>query len=83
MEPVVGAAVAAAVAWASILAASLAPAHRLDPRALRLGGGLSLAAVGLALLGVPLPGWLPALLAVGAVLAGVWLARRRSAAQPP
>ena len=76
MEPVVGAVVAAAVAWASILAAGLAPAGRLDPRALRLGGGLSLGAIGLAMLGLPIPAWLPVLLAAGAVAAGILLARR-------
>jgi hypothetical protein len=80
MEPVVGAAVAAVVAWLSILGASLLPARRFDPRALRVGGGLSLAAVGLAMMGAPIPAWLPIAAALGAVAFGL---RPRPAAQPP
>lgn len=74
MDPLLGAATAALVAWLSILAAVYLPVGRLDsPRARQLGAA-SLLLVGLGVLGLPVPPWLPvAVLGLGA--AGLAVAR--------
>lgn len=78
MEPLVGAIVASAVAWASIVAAAVFPVP-LDLGWLRRLGAASLAVLGLAVLGAPLPEWLPlALLALGLVVALVAPRTRRT-----
>lgn len=67
MDPLTGALVASAVAWASILLALRVPLDRwVDPRGLRLVGGATLALLALGALGLPVPARLPlALLAAG------------------
>ncbi len=76
MDPLTGAAVAAAVAWISILVAVLIPSRRPLPREpLRAVAGLTLALFALLLLGVPAPGTLPLGFLAGG-LAGVWLSAR-------
>lgn len=69
LTPLTASLLAATVAWASILAVVHLPARRLPVRRLRVVGGLTIAALGAVVLGVPLPGWAPvALLVVGGVL---------------
>ncbi|MEK6984781.1 MAG: hypothetical protein AABX89_00135 [Candidatus Thermoplasmatota archaeon] len=69
MDPLVGALVASAVAWLSIVAAAVFPV-RMDLGLLRLLGAISIALLGLAAFGLPVPGWLSlAVLAAGIVAA--------------
>ena len=82
MDPLVGAIVAAVAAWASIAAAALLPL-RIPARRLRWVGAASIAAVGLAALGVPVPAWgALAILAVGVLGAAVLPTRAVSDAGP-
>jgi hypothetical protein len=69
MDPLIGAVLAAAVAWLSIVTAALFPVP-LDLGWLRRLGAVSLALLGLAAFGLPVPGFLPvAVLVVGLGLA--------------
>ncbi len=72
MEPMIGALVAAGTAMASILIAIRLPERYLPIDRLRVVGGLSLALLGLVILGAPLPGDLPTIvLALGLVFAAL------------
>lgn len=65
MDPVIGAVIAVAVAWLSILVLIVLP-WRPPVRGLRRGGALALGTVALMLWGLPLPAWTPlAVLVVG------------------
>lgn len=70
MDPLVGAAIAAVAAVLSIAGAVLVPAKRLPVQRLRRVGAVSLALVGLGLLGVPIPTIAP----LGVLLGGAALA---------
>ena len=59
MDSLTGAVVAAAVAWASIVAAAVLPVRPAFLRRLRVAGAASLGLVGLAAFGVPVPGAVP------------------------
>jgi len=59
MDSLTGAAVAAVVAWLSIVAAAMLPVRDGFLRRMRGAGALSLAFVGLAALGAVVPGWVP------------------------
>lgn len=80
MDPLLGALVAAGVAWVSIALAAVlplpVPVHRL-----RWAGAASLALVGLIAMGVPLLAWMP--LAVLAAGLAVGFALPAPAAQQP
>ncbi len=65
MDPLTASLLAASVAWLSILAVVHLPAGRLPVRRLRVVGGLTIAALGAVVLGVPLPGWAPVAVLVG------------------
>lgn len=78
MEPLVGALVASAVAWLSIVAAAIFPVP-LDLGWLRRLGAASLAVLGLAVLGLPVPGWLPVVLLVAGLVAALVAPRARRA----
>lgn len=80
MDPLSAALVAAGAAWLSIFAAAHLPASRLDLRAVRLTGAASLALLGLAALGLPVPAWAPvAVLAAGMAGTALWSLARRPA----
>lgn len=69
MDPLTASLLAAAVAWLSILAVVHLPAGRLPVRRLRVVGGLTIAALGAVVLGLPLPDWSPvAVMVVGGIL---------------
>ncbi len=71
MDSLIGALVAAAVAWLSIVAAAVFPVP-LDLGWLRRLGAVSLALLGILALGAPVPGWLPlAVLGLGLAAAMV------------
>lgn len=73
MDSLTGAIIAAAVAWASILAAAVLPIPAYAFERLRWVGGAAIGLVALALVGVPVPGLLPpATLLVGAVASFAW-----------
>lgn len=77
MESLTGAAIAAAAAWLSVLAAVFLPVPDAWFRRLRWVGAASIAVVGLTLAGVPLPSAAPAaVLLAGGVLALAWPTRR-------
>lgn len=83
MDPVIGALVAAAVAWLSIwLVISVPRVGRIrpDPRVLRGAGAATIAVFGLQVLGVPAPVWLPFLTLGGGFVIAVVLAPRGYAA---
>ena len=85
MQPLVGAALAGLVAAGSIVLAALVPVRHLDRNVLRLGGAVSLALVGLAVLGAPVPASAPiAAMActLGAALAVPGLAARARRPEP-
>jgi hypothetical protein len=80
MDSLTGAAIAAAVAWASILLAALLPipAHAFER--LRWVGGATIGLVALAMVGVTVPGYLPGTVLIGGTsVALAWPARRRPA----
>lgn len=73
MDSVVGAVIAAAVAWASILLAAVLPIPAFAFERLRWVGGAAIGLVALALVGMPVPGYLPpATLGAGAAVALAW-----------
>ena len=73
MDSLTGAAIAAAAAWLSVVAAVFLPVPDAWFQRLRWVGAASIAVVGLTLLGVPIPALAPAvLLACGAVAAFAW-----------
>ena len=80
MDGLTGALVAALVGWLSIVAASLLRLPGPVLARLRVAGGASLAGIALALLGVPVPAWVPVALLAGGVAAGllVWARVRRA-----
>jgi hypothetical protein len=70
MDSFVGALLAAAVGWTSIVLASVAPVSRDRLPALRLAGGASLGLVALVVVDVPVPSWLGLLvIAIGLAVA--------------
>ena len=70
MDSLTGAIIAAAVAWASIIAAAVLPIPAFAFERLRWVGGAAIGLVALALVGVPVPSFLPpATLIVGALAA--------------
>ena len=76
MDSLTGAAIAAAAAWLSVLAAVFLPVPDAWFRRLRWVGAASIAVVGLTLVGVPLPNAAPAVvLVVGAAVAFAWPAK--------
>ena len=78
MDSLTGAAIAAAAAWLSVLAAVFLPVPDAWFRRLRWIGAASIALVGLTLVGAPLPSAAPAVvLAVGGAVALAWPAARR------
>lgn len=80
MDSVTGAAIAAVVAWASILVAAVLPIPARAFARLRWVGGAAIGLVALALVGVPVPGYLPPAVLIGGTCAALaWPARR----QPP
>lgn len=83
MDSLTGAAIAAAVAWASILLAALLPIPAYAFERLRWVGGAAIGLVALALVGVAVPGYLPpAVLIGGASVALAWPPRRRGVIVP-
>lgn len=73
MDSLTGAIVAAAVAWGSILLAALLPIPTYAFTRLRWVGGTAIGLVAIALVGVPIPGYLtPVVLVVGAIAAFAW-----------
>lgn len=66
MDSVTGAAIAAGVAWLSILVAAVLPIPAFAFERLRWVGGAAIGLVALALVGVPVPAYVPA----GVLLAG-------------
>lgn len=73
MDSLTGAAIAAGVAWLSILLAAVLPIPAFAFERLRWVGGGAIALVALALVGVPVPGYVPvALLVAGSALALAW-----------
>lgn len=73
MDGLVGAAIAAGVAWASILLAAVLPIPDAAFTRLRWVGAAAIGLVALALVGVPVPGYLPpAVLVGGAAVALAW-----------
>ena len=84
MDSLTGAIVAAAVAWASILVAAVLPIPAFAFARLRWVGGGAIGLVALALVGVPVPGYLPpAVLIGGAAVALAWPRRRSGARVAP
>lgn len=82
MDSLVGAAIAAAAAWLSVLAAVFLPVPDAWFARLRWVGAASIAVVGLTLLGAPLPPLAPAvILTVGALGALAWPLPPRRPAQ--
>ena len=80
MDSLTGAAIASAVAWASIVVAAVVKVPQPLLARLRIVGAASMAALGLAILGLPVPGWVPAsILVAGAAVA---LATRPKPAAP-
>lgn len=73
MDSLTGAIVAAVVAWASILLAAVLPIPGYAFTRLRWVGGVAIGLVALALVGLPVPGYLtPVVLVGGAVAAFAW-----------
>lgn len=73
MDSLTGAIVAAAVAWASILLAAVLPIPAYAFTRLRWVGGVAIGLVALALVGLPVPGYLtPVVLVGGAIAAFAW-----------
>lgn len=73
MDSLTGAAIAAGVAWLSILLAAVLPIPAFAFARLRWVGGGAIGLVALALVGVPVPGYVPvALLVGGSALALAW-----------
>lgn len=73
MDSLTGAIIAAAVAWASILVAAVLPIPAYAFARLRWVGGVAIGLVALALVGLPVPEYVPpAALAGGAVVSFVW-----------
>lgn len=70
MDPLLGALVAAGVAWLSIALAALLPLP-VPVERLRWAGACSIALVGLMALGVPLPAWSPLAVLAGGLLASL------------
>lgn len=84
MDSLTGAVVAAAAAWASILLAAVLPIPAFAFARLRWVGGAAIGLVALALVGVPVPGYLPpAALIGGAGVALAWPRRRPAAPAAP
>lgn len=80
MDSLTGAAIAAVVAWASILLAAVLPIPAAAFERLRWVGGAAIGLVALAMVGVTVPGYLPAAVLVGGTSAALaWPARRRHA----
>lgn len=80
LDPLTGALLAVAAAWASVMLVILWPRPKqakIRPAELRSVGGLVLATIGLQLLGVPVPEWLPIGVAVGGLAALLFVAWRR------
>lgn len=79
MDSLTGAAIAAGVAWASILAAAVLPIPAFAFARLRWVGGAAIGLVALALVGVPVPAYAPAgLLIGGSAVALAWPQRPRA-----
>ncbi len=78
MDPLTASLLAAAVAWASILAVVHLPRGRLPIQQIRLVGGITIAALGAVVLGAPIPGWSPVLVMVAG---GLFIVMRPAAAQ--
>ncbi|MEK6975781.1 MAG: hypothetical protein AABY18_05515 [Candidatus Thermoplasmatota archaeon] len=73
MDSLTGAAIAAAVAWLSILLAAVLPIPAFAFQRLRWVGGGAIGLVALAVVGVPVPGYLPPVtLGAGAAAALAW-----------
>lgn len=84
MDSLTGAAIAAVVAWLSIVAAAFLPIPPMAVQRLRWVGAASIALVGLALVGVAVPTTLPgAVLVVGGVLSFLWPKRGTAAVGGP
>ncbi len=81
MDPLAGAAIAALVAWTSILIAVAIPnRHPLPRRPLQAVAGLSLGLMALLVLGAPVAGSWPLVFLAGGI-AGVWLSARLPTAE--
>jgi hypothetical protein len=65
MDGLIGAAIAAGVAWASILLAAVLPIPDYLFARLRWVGGVAIGLVALALLGVPVPSYAPPVALIG------------------
>ncbi len=84
MDSLAGAIVAAGVAWISILLAALLPVPAFAFTRLRWVGGAAIGLVALALVGVPVPGYLPPVVLIGgAALALLWPRARPAAPASP
>ena len=80
MDSLTGAAIAAAAAWLSVVAAVVLPVPDAWFQRLRWVGAASIGLVALTLLGAPLPALAPAVvLGVGALVAFAWPIRRPAA----
>lgn len=66
MDPLIGAAIAVVIAWASIVIAVAVP-WRPPIKGMRRAGAAALIVVALMIWGVPMPGWLPLVVLVGGV----------------
>lgn len=83
MDSLTGAIIAAAVAWASILLAAVLPIPGYAFTRLRWVGGVAIGLVALALVGLPVPGYLtPVVLVGGAIAAFAWPHRTKRGATP-
>lgn len=82
MDPLIGALVAATVAWLSILVAVILPAGRLPTGPVKILGGLSILLLGLMVLGVAVPSMVPLAFLGGGIL-GVWLTTPPASVRPP
>lgn len=75
MDPLIGAALAAAVAWISIVLVAVLPGRPLPRKPLRIVGGGSVGLLGLGILGAPISAFVPLAFLAGGI-AGVWLAAK-------
>lgn len=81
MDSLTGAIIAAAVAWGSILLAAVLPIPSYAFERLRWVGGVAIGLVALALVGFPVPNYVPpATLVGGAVVSFAWPHQRVAAA---
>lgn len=77
MDVLTGALLAAAVGWASVLAAIALPLDRLArPEHLRVAGALTLALIAAGALGASYPAWLPLAFLAGGIGVAAWTRKR-------